>query len=62
MSINKRHVPSLKKVQEQYKEYGHKAFIKSWYKVEVFIGDSDGIQFIQDKLEGEFKKTVGRSA
>jgi len=51
MSINKRHVPSLEKVQEQYKEYGHKAFVKSWYKVEVFIGDSEGIEFINKKLD-----------
>tara|TARA_B100000900_G_scaffold416279_1_gene451007 strand:+ start:17293 stop:17475 length:183 start_codon:yes stop_codon:yes gene_type:complete len=51
MSINKRHVPSLKMIKEQYNNIGHNSFIRYWAKVEVFIGSSEGIDFIYSKIE-----------
>lgn len=51
MSINKRHVPSLKMVVEQYENMGHNSFIRFWAKTEVFIGSAEGIDFIYSKIE-----------
>jgi len=58
MSINKRHVADLETVKRQYNEMGHNTFVKTWYKTEVFIGNGEGIDFINKKLEEGFKEEI----
>ena len=58
MSINKRHVADLETVKRQYEENGHNAFVKTWFKTEVFMGDGEGIDFINKKLEEGFKEEI----
>ena len=61
MSINKRHVPGLEEVKKQYILMGHNKFVKHWVKTDVFIGNAEGIDFINEKLaKGEVVEKISK--
>ncbi len=54
MSIRKAFLPELKEIKNFYDEAGFDMFVKRYIKVEVFIGPSDSIDFIHEKLEEHY--------
>lgn len=67
MSIRKTYLPELKEIETFYERAGLEDFAKRYAKVEIFIGPSDSIDFINEKLEAYYSKDkkemelVGRS-
>jgi hypothetical protein len=49
--MNKCYVESLEKVQQILKDIGEEDFINFYKKVDVFIGDSEAIKFIENILK-----------
>ena len=61
MSIRKSYVSDYEQVKNQYVLMGHNNFVKLYRKVEVFIGNTEAIDFINEKLkEGEKAETISR--
>ena len=61
MSIRKSYVSDYEQVKNQYVLMGHNNFVKLYKKVEVFIGNTKAIDFINEKLkEGEKAETISR--
>lgn len=61
MSIRKSYVSDYEQVKNQYVLMGHNNFVKLYRKVEVFIGNTKAIDFINEKLkEGEKAETISR--
>lgn len=51
MSIRKAFLPEINEIKKFYNDAGFDAFVKRYAKVEVFLGPSDSIDFINEKLE-----------
>ena len=54
MGLNKRYLPELKELKEEYKTRGHEEFVRIHRKYEAFIGPIQSVNFVQKKL---IKKT-----
>lgn len=61
MSIRKSYVSDYEQVKNQYVLMGHNNFVKLYRKVEVFIGNTKAIDFINEKIkEGEKAEKISR--
>lgn len=49
--MNKCYIENLETLKKLYKEIGHEQFVNRYIKVDVFIGDSDSIDFVNEKLK-----------
>lgn len=56
MSIRKAFLPEVNEIKKFYDDAGFDAFVKRYVKVEVFLGPSDSIDFINEKLEEYYAK------
>lgn len=54
MGFNKCYVQDLDKVKEQYEILGFEKFVKFYIKRDSFIGHSDSLDFIREKIK-EYK-------
>ena len=54
MGFNKKYLPELKELKEEYKTSGHEEFVRIYRKYDAFIGPAPSINFVQKKL---IKKT-----
>lgn len=54
MGFNKCYVQDLDKVKEQYEVLGFEKFVKFYIKKDGFIGPSDSLNYVREKLK-EYK-------
>lgn len=47
MGLNKKYLPDLEKIKEEYEKSSPSDFIKKYSKYEVFIGPIESINFIE---------------
>jgi len=56
MSFNKKYLPSLETLQEDYENFGEEEFFAKYIKkVDAFIGSSEALDYIEKVRENKYK-------
>lgn len=51
MSFNKKFLPELEEMKRLYESYGHERFIEIYSKADAFVGSTESIEFVKEKLK-----------
>lgn len=55
MGLNKKYLPEIKELKQEYKERGHSDFTRIYQKYDMLIGSDESFQFLNKKLTKKTK-------
>lgn len=55
MGLNKKYLPEIKDLKQEYKELGHSEFVRIYQKYEILIGSDKSFRFLDKKLTKKTK-------